>query len=82
MIVQFGLAFFGLLALYMTMGTTNKWANFWAPVVGLLGQPFWFIHAIDTGAYGIIVSATVFTLVYCKGLYIQLKKAKTDRQIH
>lgn len=70
MIVQFGLAVFGLTSLWMAMGT-NAAARRWAPLVGLCGQPFWMWFAFGTQAWGLMVLSTAYTLVYARGAWVQ-----------
>ena len=70
MIVQLALAFFGLLALSFAMGH-NPQLRRWAPVVGLLGQPFWIAFAVSTSAWGLVVVSIAYTLVYARGAWVQ-----------
>jgi hypothetical protein len=69
-LLQFALSFFAIGAVLMAM-SRNDTARKWAPVVGLAGQPFWIVFAIRTQAWGVLVLAGVFTLVYLSGLLIQ-----------
>lgn len=41
----------------------------WGPVVGLVGQPFWFLATISAEQWGIVVVATWFTGVYVQATY-------------
>ena len=50
------------------MSANNKHSK-WGPVVGLLGQPFWFYSAITDGAWGIFASAILFTFFFSLGIY-------------
>lgn len=68
--IQFALAFFGLLALSMGLGN-NARARRWAPVVGLMGQPFWIAFAWDSQAWGLGAMALAYTLVYARGAWVQ-----------
>jgi len=51
--IQLALAFFGLTALYMATGN-NARARRWAPLVGLCGQPFWLVFAVQSSAWGLL----------------------------
>ena len=44
-LTQFFMALFGLAAMWMAMGSTNPRMHKWAPIVGLIGQPFWLLFA-------------------------------------
>jgi hypothetical protein len=73
-LVQLGIAVFGLTALWWAMGNTPSQRR-WAPVIGLVGQVFWFIFAwlaYEKGmeVRGLLVLCTAYTIVYARGLYI------------
>ncbi len=68
--IQLALAFFGLTALYMAMGK-NAAARKWAPCVGRMGQPFWMLFAIQTGAWGLLALSVAYTGVYIRGAWLQ-----------
>ena len=75
---QLGLAFFGLLALWMAMSMSAR-ARFWAPWVGLLGQPWWLAFAFQAQAAGVdsrglFVTVGCFTVAYLRGAFLQLRK--------
>ena len=70
---QFGIAVFGLTALCFAM-SLNPILRKWAPVLGLLGQPFWFIATIGSKQWGMVVLCVAYTLVYLNGLRIQWRK--------
>lgn len=71
---QFLLAAFGLTALWMATGNSLP-ARRWAPVVGLLGQPFWMVFAIEARAWGLLALSGAYTAVYLRGAWVQLGKA-------
>jgi len=75
MITQFGLAFFGLTAVWLSMGHSLRGRR-WAPIVGLCGQPFWAAHAISANAWGIGLTCAAFTLVYIRGAWVQWRPAR------
>jgi hypothetical protein len=71
-VIQLALAVFGLAALYMATGT-NARARRWAPVVGLAGQPFWMLFAVQASAWGLLLLSFAYTAVYARGAWIQWK---------
>lgn len=85
---QIFLAVFGLAAMYFAMGD-NPLLRKWAPVVGLAGQPFWFIATIPTKQWGMVLLCTAYSLIYIKGIWshwvnnkrIQSKHLRTERRI-
>lgn len=72
---QFFIALFGLLAVYMSMVTANTKARHWAPVVGLLGQPFWLYSTGSTGQWGMFALCCAYTAIYAKGSIRTLRSA-------
>lgn len=73
-LLQLALAVFGLAALAMAMGQRPALQK-WAPIVGLLGQPFWFWFAMRSSAWGLLVLAVAFTATYAFGAWVQWKPA-------
>lgn len=71
-LLQLGLAVFGLGALAMALGRSDRLRR-WAPVVGLLGQPLWFWFALRSEAWGLVVLAAAYTFVYAAGARMQWK---------
>lgn len=76
--IQFALAFFGLVAVWMAMSISAR-ARFWAPWIGLAGQPFWFAFALEVKAAGVdarglLVLVGCFTVVYVRGAWLQLRQ--------
>jgi multisubunit Na+/H+ antiporter MnhB subunit len=67
---QAALAFFGLTALWLAMGTSARGRR-WAPVLGLMGQPWWLLHAWSTSAWGLLVLSLAYTAVYARGAWVQ-----------
>ena len=75
--IQLLIAIFGLTAIYMAMGDNTKLRK-WAPVVGLAGQPFWFMFAVSADGYGLMVLTIAYTLVYVRAIFIQFRKVGYD----
>lgn len=72
--IQFALAFFGLTALYMATGH-NLCARRWAPLVGLAGQPFWIVFAVQSAAWGLLALSIAYSCVYVRGAWLQWRRA-------
>lgn len=70
MIVQLCIAIFGLSALWMAMGHNTRLRK-WAPVLGLLGQPFWFMATVPSGNWGMVALCVAYTVVYVQGVRVQ-----------
>ena len=68
--IQFALAIFGLSALFMATGHNHR-ARRWAPIVGLVGQPFWLIFSIQTSAWGLLALSLAYAVVYIRGIWLQ-----------
>lgn len=67
MIAQVGIALFGLTAIVLANCLDIRLRR-WAPVAGLIGQPFWFISAFDAHQWGILALTGLYTLAWAKGL--------------
>lgn len=68
--IQLLLALFGLTSIWLAMGR-NVRGRKWAPVIGLFGQPFWFLFALDAGAWGLMALVAAYTVVYLRGILLQ-----------
>lgn len=71
---QLALAAFGLTALAMAM-SHNPRARRWAPIIGLCGQPFWVLFALQADAWGLLALSTAYSLVYAHGAWAQWRGA-------
>lgn len=67
---QLAIALFGLTALLFAMGS-HPGRRKWAPVIGLAGQPFWFLATIPTAQWGMVALCCAYTLVYIRGIAMQ-----------
>lgn len=74
MVVQLALALFGLTALWLAMGRSERGRR-WAPLVGLAGQPFWLWFAVSVQAWGLLVLSLAYTAVYARGAWLQWRRA-------
>jgi hypothetical protein len=69
-VIQLALAFFGLSAMWMALGKSTR-ARRWAPIVGLCGQPFWMVFAVQAEAWGLLVLSFAYSAVYLRGAWVQ-----------
>lgn len=70
MLNQLALAAFGLTAMWLAMGHNPK-ARRWAPVVGLMGQPWWLWFAWSAQAWGLMALSLAYSAVYVRGIIVQ-----------
>ena len=49
----------------------NARARRWAPVVGLCGQPFWIVFALQSSAWGLLALSLAYSAVYVRGALVQ-----------
>ena len=78
MLTQLALAFFGLTALWLAMGKSERGRR-WAPVIGLCGQPAWLWFAISVNAWGLFVLSLAYTAVYMRGAWVQWAEKLTRK---
>lgn len=51
--------------------------NKWGFVVGLSGQPFWFLTSLLHGQWGVFILTAFYTCTYIYGIYNWFRKPKT-----
>ena len=66
MIAQFGIALFGVTAIWLASSATLSHQR-WAPVFGLLGQPFWIWSAFSAQQWGVLALCVLYTAAWAKG---------------
>lgn len=67
--VQLMIACTGMTALALTqLPVPKKYVKF-APILGLAGQPFWFISAYTAQQWGIFLMCTMYTTIWAIGFY-------------
>lgn len=67
--IQLIIAITGLTALALTQQKKRPdWVKF-APIFGLIGQPFWMISTYTTQQFGIFTLCCCYTVVWCVGFY-------------
>jgi hypothetical protein len=72
---QIGMALFGLAALWMAMGRSQRQQK-WAPIVGLIGQPFWAafawrLHTAGIPSESLPILIPAFSAMYLRGAWVQ-----------
>lgn len=73
LLIQIGLIVFGVSAVALSQ-STNPVAQKWAPVVGMTGQPIWFLAA--WGQPGMVFVVCLYTLCWGQGIYNQWIKPR------
>lgn len=69
--IQIAIAFTGLTALALTqLKVPEHWRKF-APVFGMVGQPFWIISTIQSGQFGILILCCCYAVLWILGFYNQ-----------
>lgn len=66
MISQVGIAVFGVLAVWLSQDKRIDRRR-WAPVLGLLGQPFWFYAAWTAQQWGVFAMCFLYTASWARG---------------
>lgn len=68
MISQIAIFVLGPLAVLLANDARPLWRR-WAPVVGLLSQPFWFYATYCAHQWGIFAVAFLYTAAWARGFY-------------
>ena len=66
---QIAIAIFGTIAAWLSQSRDNS-ARRWAPVMGMIGQPFWFYAAWLADQWGILAVSVLYTLAWMRGLWV------------
>jgi hypothetical protein len=66
-IAQIGIAVFGVLAVWLSQDEHTARRR-WAPVFGLLGQPFWVWMAWSGQQWGVLILCALYTVSWARGL--------------
>lgn len=67
-IAQVVIAFTGMVAIYLTQ-QNNESLKKYAPILGLVGQPFWYYTTLLNEQYGIFILTLGYTYLWGMGLY-------------
>lgn len=68
MLAQVGIAIFGVAAIWLSQDPRVERRRL-APVLGLVGQPFWFYSAWIGEQWGIFALSILYTYAWGKGLH-------------
>lgn len=66
MIAQTIIAITGFAAIWLA-NDRNEQRRKWAPVIGLLGQPFWLIETWQSGQVGMLLLSVAYTVAWLRG---------------
>lgn len=66
MIAQIGIAVFGVAAIWLSQDVRVERRK-WAPICGLVGQPFWLWSAFAAEQWGVLALCVLYTLAWLKG---------------
>jgi len=64
---QLFLALFGLTSMAFALSNGPR-RRAWAPIIGLMGQPFWAAFAYQSGGWGLGVLVAAYTAVYIRAI--------------
>ena len=62
----------------LLLAMNNKYSK-WGMVLGLIAQPFWYMHAYMTGSWGFFAENIVYTAFYIFGVYNWFKKQRMKK---
>lgn len=77
MYAQFGIMFFGIIAIWLTQEKDENRRR-WASVFGLLSQPFWLYTSYATSQWGVFFISFIYALIWAKGFYYNWIKKKVE----
>jgi len=66
---QIAIALLGSLAAWLSQARGKSWRK-WAPVFGMLGQPFWFYASWQTEQWGIFAVSIIYAGAWARGLWV------------
>ncbi len=72
--IQIALAVCGLTAMFLAL-SEQPGRRKWAPLVGLAGQPFWFMATIPTEQWGMVALCVAYSGLYIRGIALQWRMA-------
>lgn len=68
-IIQFCVAVIGLASIYAALHASQAVRKL-APILGLVGQPFWFYVTITAEQWGMVALCLAYTVVYVRALWL------------
>lgn len=71
---QYSIFICGVTAMFLANETKPERRR-WAPVIGLLGQPAWYVMAAEDHRWGLFAVSFLYTAAWARGFYLQWIKA-------
>lgn len=68
MIEQTAIAVCGVLSIFMSQAASIGQRR-WAPIIGLVAQPFWLYASIKANQYGIAALSLVYAAGWARGIH-------------
>lgn len=68
MLEQIAIALLCVTAVFLSQDKRESWRK-WAPVLGLLGQPFWFYATWKAEQWGIFALCFLYTFSWARGIW-------------
>lgn len=65
--LQIGIAVLSIVSMFL-LASTGPWQR-WGYIVGLSGQPLWFVSTWRTGQYGIFIVSLFYTAALALGAF-------------
>lgn len=66
-VIQTLIVLSGVLAVALTQSMLAERRR-WAPIVGLIGQPFWLYITCSWATWGMFVCSLLYTVIWCYGV--------------
>ena len=66
---QIAIALLGSLAAWLFQARGKSWRK-WAPVFGMLGQPFWFYASWQAEQWGVFAMSIIYACAWLRGLWV------------
>ena len=79
-VAQVGVLLYGLPALYL-VGFKEHNTRRWAYILGILGQPFWFITTIGYNQWGLLILVFFYTGAWGNGVYQHWLKTRDNHGV-
>lgn len=79
MIEQIGIAFFGVIAVWLSQDSRPQWCR-WACIFGLCSQPFWFMAAWKAEQWGILFLCFLYAASWLRGVKTHWLRRRVDQR--
>ena len=67
----------GALAVALTQSTLAERRR-WAPIVGLIGQPFWLYMTFSWATWGMFLCSVLYTLIWLYGVWTNWPRRRSS----